>query len=35
LRNAFADWNATMLPDKGVEGYAFGSDVLAGRPDGD
>jgi arylsulfatase A-like enzyme len=35
LRKAFADWNATMLPDKGVEGYVFGADVLAGRPDGD
>ena len=35
LRQSFQRWNATMLPDKGVEGYLFGPDKLAGRPDGD
>ena len=35
LRRAFQRWNATMLRDKGVEGYVFGPDMLAGRPDGD
>ena len=35
LRKAFQRWNATMLPDKGIDGYVFGPDVLAGRPDDD
>jgi arylsulfatase A-like enzyme len=35
LRHAFERWNETMLSDKGVEGYLFGPDLLAGRPDGD
>lgn len=35
LRQSFEEWNATMLSDKGVEGYLFGSDVLAGRPTGE
>lgn len=32
LRQAFAGWNATMLPDTDVEGYDVGPDRLAGRP---
>jgi hypothetical protein len=32
LREAFAAWNKTMLPDKGIQGYHFGPDKLAGRP---
>jgi arylsulfatase A-like enzyme len=35
LRHSFERWNATMLSDKGVDGYLFGPDVLAGRPSGD
>ncbi len=33
LRAAFAGWNRTMLSDKGVAGYVFGPDQLAGKPD--
>ena len=35
LRRSFERWSATMLPDKDVEGYVFGPDVLAGRPSGE
>jgi arylsulfatase A-like enzyme len=35
LRQLFEAWSATMLSDKGVDGYVFGPDVLAGRPSGD
>jgi arylsulfatase A-like enzyme len=32
LRQAFAGWNATMLPDTDIGGYEVGPDRLAGRP---
>jgi arylsulfatase A-like enzyme len=32
LRQAFATWNAAMLPDTDVEGYEIGPDRLVGRP---
>jgi len=35
LKSEFAKWNTAMLPDKDVNGYVFGPDKLAGRPDGD
>jgi arylsulfatase A-like enzyme len=31
LRQAFATWNAAMLPDTDVDGYEVGPDRLAGR----
>lgn len=33
LRQAFEQWNRSILPDTGIEGYVFGPDKLAGRPD--
>jgi arylsulfatase A-like enzyme len=33
LRAAFDGWNRTMLSDRGVVGYVFGPDKLAGKPD--
>jgi arylsulfatase A-like enzyme len=31
MRDAFAAWNATMLPDEGVSGYVLGPDKVAGN----
>ena len=33
MRQTFETWNRSMLPDTGIEGYVFGPDRLAGRPD--
>jgi arylsulfatase A-like enzyme len=33
LRQNFEKWNRSMLPDKGIQGYVFGPDKLAGRPE--